>query len=274
MNYYSKIFVSLSAIFCCALVSIYAQTGIGTTNPKSPLHIVDAQFPQLTIASASGQDSATFGVDTSGGLVLTTAGNNNGNIILQSQGGVGIGTLPDKLFSIGNSTDKFSFSVSGSRLQVWNDANPPVLVFEFDSAGTNRFNALKTTSASDMEISLESGSSNESMIFQTQDSSGQLTDRIILDNFTNTSALDIVNADLDVDNGVFYVDSEDDEIGINTSSPQGILDLSNSSEPMIVPRLSSTQILLYLNPKKGELLFDTTLNLLYIHNGLIWKQLN
>ncbi|MEX0966433.1 MAG: hypothetical protein WD077_04290 [Bacteroidia bacterium] len=265
-------------LFLCLMFTsgVHAQVGIGTTDPQSALHIVDSIFPQLVITSAPGVDSSLFGVNGVGDLNIETKGINTGNIIFRPKGAVGIGTIPElqMLLSLGNDTDRFSFNVDGSRLQIWNDANPPVLVFEIDSAGLDTNGGLTSTSQQDMNFSLESGSPNESIRLQTQDGSGSETDRMIISNYEDQAKVDIVNADLDVDNGVFYVDSDNDRIGIGTDDPKSVLDVRSTTSGILMPRMSTVQRTGYSNPQEGSIVYDVTDDHLYLYDGSTWKQLD
>jgi len=201
---------------------VIGQTGIGTDDPKGALHIVDNVQPQLIITHTAGEDSCSFSVDSNGTLkIITVDGNGaNGHILLNPDGYVGIGTLtPDKLIGIGDGTNEYSISIEGGKLTFWNDASPPAIIFQVDSAGNQIVNA---------DLDVDNGK-----IKYLKDSVKFIVNADLdVDNgkikYLKDSVKFIVNADLDVDNGGIYYDKGPRRVGIGTTSPEKSLHIKTT----------------------------------------------
>ena len=67
-------------------------------------------------------------------------------------------------------------------------------------------------------------------------------------------------------------------IGTSIINPSAIFELSTTDQGILLPRLSSTQRNAILNPSRGLLIYNTTLNLLEVNFGLpsspIWSSIN
>jgi trimeric autotransporter adhesin len=67
----------------------------------------------------------------------------------------------------------------------------------------------------------------------------------------------------------FLVTAHSQSIGIATSSPNGsaALDLTNTDKGLLIPRMPTTQITSIVNPAKGLLVYDSSLNQLMVNMG-------
>jgi hypothetical protein len=65
------------------------------------------------------------------------------------------------------------------------------------------------------------------------------------------------------------------QVGIGTSLPDesSILDVSSTTQGMLTPRMTSTQIAAIASPATGLLVYDTTLNAFYFYDGTTWVSL-
>jgi hypothetical protein len=64
------------------------------------------------------------------------------------------------------------------------------------------------------------------------------------------------------------------KVGVNTSSPQGILDVTSTTSGFIPPRMTTTQRTSISSPAAGTMVYDTLLNAPYYWNGSAWKAFN
>lgn len=64
-------------------------------------------------------------------------------------------------------------------------------------------------------------------------------------------------------------------VGINTTSPNAsaALDVTSTTQGMLVPRMATTQRNAISSPANGLLVYDNTLNGFYYYNGTAWSQL-
>ncbi|MBL4736031.1 MAG: hypothetical protein JKY18_11980, partial [Flavobacteriales bacterium] len=241
---FSNLFLTVILVFGGIYYSS-AQTGIGTTNPKGALHIVHNVSPQFIITNTTGQDSATFSVDGNGALTITTVDGlgTNGHILLNPDGNVGFGTsTPDKLIGIGDGTDEYSISLDNGIFSIWNDAIPPKIVFQVDSAGKQIVNtdldvdngriryvkdSIKFIVNADLDVDngrIKYYRDSVKLIINTHlniDSS-----KIIYDAVQNKL---IVNTDLDVDNGGINYSTATGRVGIGTTTPNNILHIKSGT---------------------------------------------
>lgn len=73
----------------------------------------------------------------------------------------------------------------------------------------------------------------------------------------------------------FIVTGKAQNIGIGTSAPNtsSILELKASNKGLLIPRTSTISRTAIINPAKGLLLYDTTSNSFWFHNGGSWVQI-
>ena len=67
----------------------------------------------------------------------------------------------------------------------------------------------------------------------------------------------------------FLVMANAQSIGIGTSSPNSsaVLDLTNTGKGLLIPRMPTAQISSIVNPAKGLLVYDSSLNRLMVNMG-------
>lgn len=64
------------------------------------------------------------------------------------------------------------------------------------------------------------------------------------------------------------------KLGIGTSTPQAILDISSTTDGILLPRLTTTQISAISSPTTGLTVYNTTLNQLCFYNGTAWRKVS
>lgn len=65
-------------------------------------------------------------------------------------------------------------------------------------------------------------------------------------------------------------------VGIGTLIPDSNaeLDITSYTKGLLIPRTSSVSRLAIVNPAKSLILYDTTTNSFWYHNGLVWTELS
>lgn len=61
-------------------------------------------------------------------------------------------------------------------------------------------------------------------------------------------------------------------IGTTTPDPSSILDISSSAKGLLAPRMTTAQRNAILNPAQGLVVYDTTVNAFFFHDGTTWIQ--
>ena len=64
------------------------------------------------------------------------------------------------------------------------------------------------------------------------------------------------------------------QVGINTSNPQAVLDITSTTSGVLIPRLTTDQKIAISNPATSMLVFDSNLNVFNYYNGISWIGLN
>lgn len=81
--------------------------------------------------------------------------------------------------------------------------------------------------------------------------------------------VDVQDNIYDYGNQAMYINTG--SVGIGTASPQAILDVSSTTDGVLIPRLTTTQILALSTPATGLTLYNTSFNKLCIYNGTAWR---
>lgn len=63
-------------------------------------------------------------------------------------------------------------------------------------------------------------------------------------------------------------------VGINTNNPQAALDISSTTQGVLMPRLTSLQRDAMTGVAEGTIIYNTTVHCLQIYNGMIWSCTN
>ena len=64
------------------------------------------------------------------------------------------------------------------------------------------------------------------------------------------------------------------QVGINTTNPQAVLDITSTTSGVLIPRLTTDQKIAISNPATSMLVFDSNLNVFNYYNGISWIGLN
>lgn len=84
---------------------------------------------------------------------------------------------------------------------------------------------------------------------------------------STTNALGKWNGSAVVDSGVFEIGGN---VGVGTTSPLGILDVTSTTSGFLPPRMTTAQRDAIASPPTGSMIFNTTTGLLEIHSGSSW----
>ena len=78
--------------------------------------------------------------------------------------------------------------------------------------------------------------------------------------------------------GAGFVDmvriDENGNVGIGTNAPEALLDISSTTNGVLLPRMTTTQVNAISSPSTGLTVYNTTLNTLCFYNGSAWQKLN
>ena len=230
--------------------------GIGTTSPNKKLHVNSgvineaARFESTDVgAFIEFKDSGTTDLP-----IIGAVGNNfdirtggSTSVRVTSAGNVGIGTdSPAGMLDVNGS---IFFSDGGS-----NKGSVRVLTAYtgayYNNAGTlgtwqvNTLDAVNFRSNSDLVIDYDNNGLNPSSHFAvTQDGVEQL-----------------------------YVEGTTGNVGIGTTSPLAKLDITSTTDGVLLPRMTTTQVNAISSPENGLTVYNTTLNTLCFYNGSSWQK--
>tara|TARA_R110002012_G_scaffold320300_1_gene543191 strand:+ start:21 stop:725 length:705 start_codon:yes stop_codon:yes gene_type:complete len=62
------------------------------------------------------------------------------------------------------------------------------------------------------------------------------------------------------------------QVGIGTTSPNALLDVSSTTNGVLLPRMTTTQVNAISAPNNGLTVYNTTLNTLCFYNGTSWQK--
>ena len=63
-------------------------------------------------------------------------------------------------------------------------------------------------------------------------------------------------------------------VGIGTTTPTALLDISSTTNGVLLPRMTTTQVNAISSPATGLTVYNTTLNTLCFYNGTSWQKVN
>src|SRR5436190_3574405 len=95
---------------------------------------------------------------------------------------------------------------------------------------------------------------------------------VTFDNLTNATAIGY-NAKVSQSNSI-VLGNGFTNVGIGTSSPNlsSLLDLTSNSKGLLIPRMTTAERNAISSPAVGLLVYDSSLNSFYYHNGTSWNQ--
>ena len=64
----------------------------------------------------------------------------------------------------------------------------------------------------------------------------------------------------------------DGNVGIGTTNPLAKLDIASTTDGVLLPRMTTTQVNAISSPENGLTVYNTTLNTLCFYNGSSWQK--
>ena len=89
-------------------------------------------------------------------------------------------------------------------------------------------------------------------------------------NRTDTTKV-VISADF-VNGGHTYFNGLNTNVGIGTDSPLAKLDITSTTDGVLLPRMTTTQVNAISSPENGLTVYNTTLNTLCFYNGSSWQK--
>ncbi len=232
------------------------EVGIGTTAPNAPLHVEKdnanakinvkatgtGQYSILNLGNETDEARGQIRYDNDLDQLELTSGGTGQRIVVKATGQVGVGaTSPSAKLHVS----------SGS-----------------SGATPHAFGARGTVLEDDLDIALQFLTPNTetgSILFGDPESNtvGMLRYAHATDTFSVRTA--------GTDNRL--VIDGNGKVGIGTSSPSGILDISSTTSGVVMPRMTTVQRDAIAAPVAGMQVYNTTTNQLNFHNGSSWQAL-
>ena len=150
----------------------------------------------------------------------------------------------------------------------------PSAKLQVSNSGSNADILVKNTSGNDAKILLEetSGSTQNGSIVFNQGGNNTLT---IATGYQSSGDLNRINlapagnVGLTVRGGT---GSNNGNVGIGTTTPTALLDVSSTTKGVLLPRMTTTQVNAISSPANGLTVYNTTLNTLCFYNGTSWQK--
>jgi len=228
------------------------NVGIGTTAPSAKLHVEGTGYNSALIRSST---------TTAGGLLVLS--NTTRSYSLGARGDFGTGQ-----FNIVDETAgaaRFTISQAGNVL-VGSSASDAG--YKLDVTGTSRFTSkMIINSAFNSGLSLLNGSSN-GQIYNDGNLHLEAAEYLWING--NSTSLTQINAG----GGNTYINSGGGRVGIGTITPaaSAVLDVTSTTQGVLFPRLTTTQINAIASPANGLTVYNTTLAVLCFYDGTGWKR--
>lgn len=288
--------------------------GIGTTSPNEKLEVAESSGGRFILSDAGGASRRVLLIQSprSGFDYARILGYNYGtsspiNLVLQDAGGnVGIGTpspaekltvngnidLPfgaNRYIKIGSSTNYFyNLQSVGDDFQILEAGSIPRFTIKYPSgnvgigtpsptvkaeiASDDAITALRVTTNNSgvsgsnySEIQLADNGAVRSYWRQVRDGSGAVifkyADHL---RFYNSSNIERVRI---TDDGSLA-------IGNPTPAASAKLDITSTTQGVLLPRMTTTQINAIASPSNGLMVYNTTLNKLCVYEASAWRQVS
>ena len=218
----------------------------------------------------SGNGNLTF-ANTSSNINLNTAG--TANMVIASNGNVGIGTTSP---SVAN------FEVNGNSVIGTGLTNRAGAGLTVDNSNANTYSANSDAGDGNRFLSIvNEGSTANSMAILSMRSNpngganNQMLDMKLVN--PNNGASKLIYS---FGPGASFTDrftfTSGGNMGIGTTSPaaSALLDLTSTSQGLLVPRMSTTNRTSISSPATGLEVFDNTLDSFYFYNGTKWANMS